>query len=274
MNKDSKILKEELDRMNKLAGLFNEQEAAPAAPAAQAIPAASARPAAIARPAKQAVQTAADTQKRDQVISNSIDDTMDTAMNVFVSSLSNILSNATKSIGDKDGVLDAPGVYDNSSTEQKPVQESIIGELTFDENKFKEGFGLNEGGLLGLAVSAPAILKYGGQASGWLGKKMNSQWLQKWGNKTAEAGEKLHHKYIGVIEPIVAKFMPNASKEQVHKAANAIFIGGVAVLFTGGLTSPDLLAGGLDGTTLVKGKELAHVAIKSIPAIINKLGFA
>jgi hypothetical protein len=64
--------------------------------------------------------------------------------------------------------------------------------LHFDESKFIEGMSgnINEAGLVSLVVSAPAILKYGGQASKWVGKKLNSQWLQKWGNKAAEAGEK------------------------------------------------------------------------------------
>jgi hypothetical protein len=230
------------------------------------------------QPQQQQAQ-AVDTQKRDQQISNNIDATMDAAMKTLVNKLPNVLSNFSKSGGDKDGVLDAPGVYDNNQQQQnnqqgqqqtgQAIKEGVVHEITFDESKFMASMGetIDEGGLLGLAASAPAILKYGGKAAQWTGKKMNSKWLQKWGNKTAKAGEKLHHKYIGLIEKAITPFMPNASKEQIHKAAEGIFMGGVAVLFAGSLAHPGMLTG-------VKGAELGEFAASTLQKALPNIGFA
>lgn len=224
----------------------------------------------------QSQQAVVDSQKRDQQISQNIDATMDAAMKTLVDSLPGLLSNFAKTSGDKDGAIDAPGVYDNNvqpkdgQTQQaKPIKEGELKGITFDESKFMECMGekLNEGGLLGIVASAPAILKYGGKASSWVGKKMNSQWLQKWGDKTAKAGEKLHHKYIGIIEKALKPFMPNATPEQLHKAADGIFMGGVAILFAGSLANPGMLTG-------VKGVELGQFAANTIKNVLPTLGFA
>ena len=200
---------------------------------------------------------------------------MDQAMAKLVKGLPGVLAKFAKSGGDKDGVLDAPGVYDNKAQPgaqpgAQPIQEGMVNEIVFNEAIFMETLGdgeLNEGGILGLAMAVPAILKYGGKAAEWTGKKMNSQWLQKWGGKTAKAGEKIHHKYIGIIEKAIAPFMPNANKEQIHKAANGIFMGGVAIMFAGGLAHPGILTG-------VKGAELGEFSLASIGNILPKLGFA
>jgi len=215
---------------------------------------------------------------RDQKIAKNIDVTMDQAMATVVKSLPKVFANFAKTTGDKDGVLDAPGVYDNNaqqskqqqSGQAKPIQEGEYRELTFDESKFLECMGggqIEEGGLIGLVASAPAILKYGGQASKWVGKKMNSQWLQKWGNKAAEAGEKLHHKYIHAIEKVLKPLMPNATPEQLHKAANGAFIGIVGVLFAGSLAHPGMLTG-------VKGVELGQEALVALQKSLPSIGFA
>jgi hypothetical protein len=79
--------------------------------------------------------------------------------------------------------------------------------------------------------------------------------------------KKIHHKYIHLIEKAIAPFMPNATKEQLHKAANGIFMGGVAVLFAGGLASPDVLTG-------VKGAELGEVALQALQKALPNIGFA
>lgn len=270
MNNKRKLVEESFNKMKGLIeNKLNEQPVAQAQPAQQ--------PAAPA----QSVQPQPNPQ-RDNQISANIDATMDQAMGVLVSKLPAVLSQFAKTTGDKDGVVDAPGVYDNktqtNSTQNqqapsqgvaKPIQEGEENELTFDENKFMECISgeLNEGGILGLAMSAPAILKYGGQASKWIGKQMNSQWLQKWGNKTAEAGEKLHHKYIHTIEKVLKPLMPNASPEQLHKAANGVFMGAVGVLFAGSLAHPGMLTG-------VKGAELGQEALAALQKSLPTLGFA
>jgi hypothetical protein len=222
--------------------------------------------------------------QRDQKIAQNIDVTMDQAMQTMVSKLPGLLSNFAKSSGDKDGVIDAPGVYDNNTQSAgqsaagkapaqaapgQTIQEGKINEITFDEGKFMECMDeeLSEGGLLGLIASAPAILKYGGKAASWTGEKMNSAWLKKWGNKTAKAGEKLHHKYIAVIEKALKPFMPNATPEQLHKAADGIFMTGVAILFAGSLAHPGMLTG-------VKGAELGEKGLAVLQKVMPTVGFA
>jgi len=265
MSKNKKILEESFDKMKSLIeSKLNEAPLAAAQPAAQAAPA-------------QPQQAAVDSKKRDQQISQNIDVTMDAAMKTLVDNLPGVLANFAKTAGDKDGALDAPGVYDNnaeqpsgqSNGQAAPIQEGESREITFNESKFMECMGeeLNEAGILGLVASAPAILKYGGQASKWVGKKMNSAWLQKWGEKTAKSGEKLHHKYIGLIEKVLKPLMPNATPEQLHKAADGIFMGGVAILFAGGLANPGMLTG-------VKGTELGQFALNTLKTAMPSLGFA
>ncbi len=270
MNRNKKLIEESLVKMKKLVeGRINE--ASIAQPAAQT----------KVQPAQPAAPQA--DPQRDQKIAQNIDVTMDQAMGAIIGKLPNLLADFAKNSGDKDGSVDAPGVYDNNQadkpqaqTQQQPqgqqpqaIKESIVTEITFDEGKFMQcmGEGLNEGGILGLAMSAPAILKYGGQASKWIGKKMDSQWLQKWGNKTAEAGEKLHHKYIHAIEKVLKPLMPNATPEQLHKAANGVFMGAVGVLFAGSLAHPGMLTG-------VKGAELGQEALAALGKSLPSLGFA
>jgi len=264
MNNKKKIVEESFNKMKTLLeSKINEAQVAPAAPAAPA----------------QAQKPAVDPQ-RDQKIGQNIDATMDQAMAKLVQGLPSVLAKFAKSGGDKDGALDAPGVYDNNAQAQpaqtgaQPIQEGMISEITFNESMFMGAIGeglneedLNEGGILGLAMAVPAILKYGGKAAEWTGKKMNSQWLQKWGGKTAKAGEKIHHKYIAIIEKAIAPFMPNADKAQIHKAANGIFMGGVAIMFAGGLAHPGILTG-------AKGAELGEFSLANIGNILPKLGFA
>jgi hypothetical protein len=259
MNNKKKLVEESFKKMKTL--LESRIGEAQAAPAAQ-------QPAQVQQPAQ---KPAAD-PKRDQKIGQNIDATMDQAMAKMVQGLPAVLAKFAKAGGDKDGALDASGVYDNdgANAQAQPIQEGMVNEITFNEAVFMETMGegeLNEGGILGLAMAVPAILKYGGKAAEWTGKKMNSQWLQKWGGKTAKAGEKIHHKYIGVIEKVIAPFMPNANKEQLHKAANGIFMGGVAIMFAGGLAHPGILTG-------VKGAELGEFSLASIGKILPKLGFA
>lgn len=211
---------------------------------------------------------------RDQKISANIDATMDQAMSALVSSLPTMLANFAKNSGDKDGVIEVPGVYDGDKSQEQSIQDKssqsqTIQEMTFDEGKFSKCMGeqISEGGLIGLVASAPAIIKYGGKAVEWTGKKMNSGWLSKWGNKTAQAGENLHHKYISVIERAIKPFMPNATPEQLHKAADGIFMSGVAILFAGGLADPGMLTG-------VKGTELGQKAISILGKVMPTIGFA
>ena len=264
MSKNKKILEESFYKMKSIIeSRLSEAPEAVVKPTAQSTQA-------------QSQQTVVDSQKRDQQISQNIDATMDAAMKALVDSLPELLSNFAKTSGDKDGVIDAPGVYGNNAqpeggqTQQaQPIKEGELRSITFDESKFMETMGgdLNEGGLLGIVASAPAILKYGGQASKWIGKKMNSQWLEKWGEKTAKTGEKLHHKYIGLIEKVLKPLMPNATPEQLHKAADGIFMGGVAILFAGGLANPGMLTG-------IKGAELGQFATNTIKNVLPTLGFA
>lgn len=220
------------------------------------------------------------TQISPQQVKNNIDITMDQGMSALIKQLPSILQNFTTASGDKDKQLDLPGqnsvqnkkssqnIQTQNQTKPQITESEYIKELKFDEQKFKSNFkDLNEGGILGLVASAPAIMQLGSKLLNWTGKKTNTEFLQKWGNSVAGAGEKLHHKYIAVLEKAVAPFMKNSTPQQKHQAAEAMFMTLVAALFAGGLSSPGILTG-------VKGQELASYASKITLKAMSGLGFA
>lgn len=268
MNNKKKIIEESFNKMKSLleSRLSEASMVQPAQPGQQAQQLGQ-------QPRQQAQQPGQQPKnpQRDKEISKNIDVTMDQAITQVVKGLPAVLDKFVKSSGDKDGALDAPGVYDNNAQPKNTIQEGAVNEVVFDESKFMEAFGeqeLDESAFISSFMAAPAILKYGGQFAKWTGNKMNSKWLQKWGGKTAEAGEKLHHKYIQGIEKIIARFMPNASQEQIHKAANVIFMGAVGIAFADGLSHPGIFLNG------VKGAELGEFALSKIGNILPKIGFS
>lgn len=272
-------LSEEIKKLSEIASLLKETASVQASQQA------------AQQPAQQGAQTQQQGQRapqqpqpqqagQPQLNPQNIEKTMDQGMNSLIQQLPNILKNFTETVGDKDGQLDIAGQQQNQQqpaqsqqqNQQQPAQvkeSNQIRELKFDENKFKSHLSdeINEGGIIGLAASAPAIMQLGGKLIGWTGKKVNSNVMQKWGKSVADAGHKLHHKYIGALEKVVAPFMKNSSKEDVHKAAEAMFMTLVAGLFAGGLTAPDLLTG-------VKGQELAQYVGKIAPKVLGGLGFS
>jgi hypothetical protein len=271
-------LSEEIKKLSEIASLL--KEAAPVQASQQA----------AQQPAQQGAQTQQQGQRapqqpqpqqagQPQLNPQNIEKTMDQGMNSLIQQLPNILKNFTATAGDKDGQLDIAGQQQAQQPQQQAqqpqaqqgqVKESAqMKELKFDENKFKSHLSdeMNEGGIMGLVASAPAIMQLGGKLIGWTGKKVNSNLMQKWGKNVADAGHKLHHKYIGVLEKVITPFMKNSSKEDVHKAAEAMFMTLVAGLFAGGLTAPDFLTG-------VKGQELAQYVGKIAPKALGGLGFS
>jgi hypothetical protein len=286
-----KSLLEEVDKTWKLAKLINEANAAPvAAGQAQAQPAPAQTQTQGQRAPQQnpAPQQAGQNQAQmnPQQVQKNIQTAMDQGMADLVKNLPTILQNFTASAGDKDRQLDLPGQpaqpaqnkqaqpAQNTQAQAQPqaqakAQVAEGRELKFDEKKFRSHIEdeLNEGGILGLVASAPAIMQLGGKFIGWTGRKTNTQLLQKWGKNIADAGHSLHHKYIGALEKVVAPFMKGQSKEAVHQAAEAMFMTLVAGLFAGGLAAPDALTG-------VKGQELAGYFKKMAPKALGALGFA
>ncbi len=252
--------------MKQLAGILNEAVGQPA-PGGQQNPNA---------PAQQNTQQA-DPAKTAQ----NIQTTMNQAMDQLVKDLPNILKNFTATAGDKDSELDITGQQQTKpqpqaqSQPQAQAQPQSIKEsdnqkeLMFDEDKYKSNLhnDVNEGGVIGLIASLPVIAKVGGNLINKLGKKVNSQNLQSFGNATAAAGEKLHHVYIGTIEKIISPFMKNADPKTKHMAAEAVFMTLVGVLFAQGLTDPTLL-------THVKGAELANYAKSLLPASLSLAGLS
>jgi hypothetical protein len=210
-------------------------------------------------------------QKKDGQIENNISKTLIQALDILVADMPNILNVIANQQGDKDGIIDAPGVYkfDKQQTVSE-IKDGHILEIKFDENKFQECMEedlIKEAGLLGLTLSAPAIINMTGKIASWTGKKLNTNWLQKFGDKMSHFGEKIHHKYIGTIEKVITPFMPNASKEQIHKVAEIALMGVIGALFAGGLSNPGALEA-------VKGQELASFVKNELPNIFSKIGFS
>jgi hypothetical protein len=209
-------------------------------------------------------------QQNNQIEKN-IASTITQALDSVIKDMPNILKTVASELGDKDGIIDVPGVYKNDKQEQ--VQESEmdkIFEIKFDENKFQECMKedlIKEAGFLSVALSAPVLISMAGKAASWTGKKMNANWLQKFGGKMSHFGEKIHHKYIGIIQKILTPLMPGASEKQVHKAAEIAMIGIIGVLFAGGLSNPSALEA-------VKAQEIASFAKSELPNILSKIGFS
>jgi len=287
-----KSLLEEVDKIWKLADLIKEANAAPVANnQTQAQPA----PVVQGERAPQQNTNAQpnspvrnQAQLNPQQVQKNIQTTMDQGMADLINQLPAILQNFTATVGDKDRQLDLPGQNNTQSKQAQPTQpknaqaqtqsqvkpqvqvaeSESVRELKFDESKFNSHFKeLNEGGILGLVASTPAIMQLGGKLLSWTGKKTNTQFLQKWGKSVGDAGNNLHHKYIGVLEKVVAPFMKGQSKEAIHQASEAMFMTLVAGLFAGGLAAPDMLTG-------VKGHELASYASKLTSKALGSLGFA
>lgn len=279
MNKKKSLL-EEVDKTWGLAKMIKEANAAPAATGQQQTQAQPAQGQRAPQQPQPTQSTGQVQQQNPQQVQQNIQTTMDQGMNALIKQLPNILKNFTATAGDKDNQLDVAGQQQQQPQQQQQagqqnqaqqqVKESEEGRiLRFDEDKFKnhlEGE-LNEGGLLGLAASAPAIMQLGGKFLGWTGKKVNSDVMQKWGKSVADAGHKLHHKYIGALEKIIVPFMKGQSHEAIHQAAEAMFMTLVAGLFAGGVASPDML-------TAVKGQELAQYVQKMTPKALAAFGFA
>lgn len=252
-------LKEELDRMKYLSGLISEATPAQAAPAQAPQPG-------------QTQQVEPDPAKAAQTVQTN----MDQGMDAMIKMLPNILKNFTKTAGDKDGQLETgeepktPAPGQTQAQGQAPVQESEKNqrELMFDEEKFRrECEGLDEGLIAGLVASAPAIMQLGGKLMQKMGGKTNPNFIQKWGKTVAHAGEKLHHKYLGLIEKVIAPLMPSAKPETKKKAAEAVFMVMVSGLFASHLAHPDMLS-------VVKGKELVDYVSKIMPTALASVGFA
>jgi hypothetical protein len=280
-----KSLLEEVEKTWSVAKLIKEANAVPVASGqaqAQPAPAQTQTQGQRAPQQNQAPGQAGQNQAQmnPQQVQKNIATTMDQGMAELIKTLPTILQNFTATAGDKDSQLDLPGQPTQNTNQPTPqaqtaqptqqVKESKNNrELKFDESKFKSHLEkeLNEAGILGLIASAPAIMQLGGKLLGWTGKKTNVQFMQKWGKSVADAGNSLHHKYIGVLEKAVSPFMKNATPEAKHQAAEAMFMTLVAGLFAGGLTMPDAL-------TAVKGHELATYAGKLTSKALGSLGFA
>jgi hypothetical protein len=229
--------------------------------------------------------TQAPVQANPQVIQTN----MSQGMAALMQSLPSILKTFTATVGDKDGQLDVAGQPQNNQQAQgqrapqqpaqvqpqqgaqtpaQPIKEEKKRELFFDETKFNSEIGgLNEGGIVGLVASAPAILQFGGKLLQKLGSKTNPNIIQKFGGQVSKAGEALHHTYIGAIEKVLTPFMPNADAQTKHKAAEGVFMVLVSGLFIGSMASPNTLS-------MVKGKELADYVRKIAPSIMSSVGFA
>lgn len=262
-----RALNEEVKKVWFLTNLINEVTSAPVVNNTQNKPQTQAQPAPAGNKAPQTQnqpQQAGQNiqQTSPQNVQKNVQTNMDQAMSVLAQQLPAILKNFTATVGNKDGQIEVPG---QQNAQPQQVRES---ELKFNEEKYKSNYGeLNEGGLLGLVASAPAILQLGGKILQRLGSKTNPNIVQKFGGVVAKAGESLHHKYIGAIENILNPFMRNASPDTRKKAAEALMMSLVAVLFAGSLSDPSSLSA-------VKGKELASYATKLAPKVLASMGFA
>lgn len=295
MNRKKTLIEEEVKKVWTLANLIREaapvasgQVAPTTAPVGQPAPNSQNPPQPGTQPGAQQPNAQA------QQIDKNAKTALSQALAITVKDLPAILKNFVATVGDKDNQLDAAGITPANApaatanapaaTTQKPAtQQSSIqppvaqtnpqiqkeSTLTFDENKFKEHAPskLDEAGLLGLVLSAPAIVGLAGKAAMWTGKKLNAQWLQKSGHWAEELGHTWHQAYINTIKAAIKPLMPGVDDKKVSQTAEALLMVVVGTIFAGGIGSPDALTG-------VKGKEIASYAHKILPTILSKVGFA
>jgi len=300
MIKKKQLIEESFNKMRTI--VESKLYEAPVQGQQPASPAQGQQPAAQPVQAVQGQQQAANNQDQQKAkqMAAATDAEMGKVMKMAVDNIEGILSKFANTQGDRDGEIDAPGDEKQAAAQpaqgqptqgQQQVMESsasgviMINESMLEEELQNEALGMLAGGI---ALSAPTITKWIGKGVGALGKKVDSNRLNTWGEKIAKFGDKWHHAYINTIATAVAKFMPadangqkpNYKDPKVQKIANVIFISIVAAMGAGaasgaaqaaqtGQTALAAVEGGLAG---VKGFESSEAVLKGIAPLLKSVG--
>jgi hypothetical protein len=162
------------------------------------------------------------------------------------------LPNLGKKVGDKDGELEIE--------ESMQISEAGLGML-----------------LGGAALAAPKIIDMMGKGLAQVGKRVDSETLKKFGEKTSKVGHKIHHAYEGTVAAGLKKLYPNKSEEFYKGAATAIILAATVALgissvqtavgaAQAGKAGLAAIEGGLGG---VKGAEIFAAAKEFLPKVLS-----
>jgi hypothetical protein len=173
------------------------------------------------------------------------------ALNQTLNDLPNELNVIAKTTGDRDGQLEL-------------------------NNEVKEAVGMLAAGAV---LALPEISKMVGKASEFLGKKLDNQTIQNFGQKAKVFGDRMHHKYEGFIDKLTLPFTRNIDPEKRKIINKIVFYSIVATFFgigatgavsaaTAGNTGLAAVEGGLSS---VKASELAAAAKEIIPKVISSM---
>jgi hypothetical protein len=263
-------------RIKELAGIYEVGQTVQA-PAAQAQQQQQAQPQVQQNPQVQQDGTKADA---------AIETNLKAALDNIVKQLPNVLNNFANTVGDK-GEIDIkgqePANNQQNNTQEQPQnkvnENSKVKQLTLNEDVMNEAVGM---AIAGAALSAPVIIKGIGTASNWLGKKVDSMFLQKTGEKLKKVSDSIHHAYIKTIEVVLKPLMKGYTDKQIHSVANAIFLAIVATMGVGAATGAataisqgNAVFAGIEGALAsVKAGEVSNEVIKSLPTILSKIGLS
>jgi len=219
---------------------------------------------------QQATQTTQQSQVNPQQAEAAFEKEMQAALSQIMQDLPNELNNVARNSGDRDGQLELAG--DQQTAPQQPNPQQVQ-----NEAELKEAVGMLAAGAV---LALPAITNMVGKAAQFLGKKVDSQTIQRFGEKTKNFAHKMHHSYEGVIDKILSPLTKNLDPAKRKIVNQVVFYTIVATFFGIGASGAVGAAGagkaGLaaaeGGLSTVKASELVAAAKEVIPKILSSMG--
>lgn len=171
----------------------------------------------------------------------------------------------------------------NQAINDLPNELNIIAKTTGDrDGQLELNTGVNEDATMlvaGAALALPEISKMVGKASEFLGKRLDNQTIQNFGQKAKIFGDRMHHKYEGLIDKILQPLTRNLNPEQRKTVNKIVFYTIIAAFFgigatgtisaaTAGNTGLAAVEGGLSS---VKATELAAAAKEIVPKVLSSM---
>ena len=203
---------------------------------------------------------------------------VDTALNQLIQTLPQQLQQIATTQGDRDGKLEPVGQENQQPATQQPQQAGQPTQQTqpVAESELDEALAAT---IAGGALAAPAIASLVGKASSYLGKKMDNQTMQQFGEKVSHIAHDLHHKYLEAIKGAIAPYITTLLPKQQETVTNGVFYALVAALGAAGFFGATHaahsgnvgLAAVEGGLTSVKASELFNAAKGIVPKILGNV---
>ena len=185
--------------------------------------------------------------------------------------------------------LDSPEFENELETTLKDIVKDTVNDLGTIGNEVGDKDGkleivennLNEAGLgllvAGTALAAPKIADLLGKGLGQIGKKVDNETIEKWGEKLSNVGHKVHSMYENAIISGLKRLYPGNSDDFYKGAATAILLSATVALGISSISTAISAAqagqaglaaveGGLGG---VKATEIAQAAKSFLPRVLS-----